>query len=54
VHITDRIVRELEKGVRPSHQPWSAGHMDGRVVPPTRHNGVAYRGVNVGGLLLLR
>jgi antirestriction protein ArdC len=45
--ITDRIVSELEKGVRPWHQPSSAGHMDGRVVLPLRHNGVAYRGVNV-------
>jgi antirestriction protein ArdC len=45
--ITDRIVRELENGVRPWHQPWNASHMDGRVVLPLRHNGVAYRGVNV-------
>jgi antirestriction protein ArdC len=45
--ITDRIVRQLESGVRPWHQPWSAGHMDGRVHLPMRHNGVAYRGVNV-------
>jgi antirestriction protein ArdC len=45
--ITDRIVAELEKGVRPWHQPWSASHMDGRVTLPLRHNGVAYRGVNI-------
>jgi antirestriction protein ArdC len=45
--ITDRIVRELENGVRPWLQPWSADHMDGRVILPLRHNGVAYRGVNV-------
>lgn len=45
--ITDQIVSELEKGVRPWHQPWNAGHMDGRVALPLRHNGVAYRGVNV-------
>ena len=45
--ITDQIVADLEKGVRPWHQPWSAGHMDGRVVLPLRHNGIAYRGVNV-------
>jgi antirestriction protein ArdC len=45
--ITDQIVAALEKGVRPWHQPWSATRMDGRVVPPLRHNGVAYRGVNV-------
>ena len=45
--ITDQIVSELEKGVRPWHQPWNAGHMEGRVALPLRHNGVAYRGVNV-------
>jgi antirestriction protein ArdC len=45
--ITSQIVSELEKGVRPWHQPWNAGHMEGRVALPLRHNGVAYRGVNV-------
>jgi len=45
--ITDQIVSELEKGVRPWHQPWNAGHMEGRVALPLRHNGVSYRGVNV-------
>lgn len=45
--ITDQIVRALEDGVRPWHQPWSAAHMEGRVALPLRHSGVAYRGVNV-------
>ena len=45
--ITDRIVRQLEQGVRPWHQPWSAGHLEGRISLPLRHNGVPYRGVNV-------
>jgi antirestriction protein ArdC len=45
--ITDQIVSELAKGVRPWQKPWSAGHMDGRVVLPLRHNGIAYRGVNI-------
>jgi len=45
--ITDQIVQALEKGVRPWHQPWNAAHMEGRVALPLRHNGVAYRGVNV-------
>src|SRR5437016_3663456 len=45
--ITDQIVSELEKGARPWHQPWSAEHMEGRVMLPLRHNGIAYRGVNV-------
>jgi hypothetical protein len=45
--ITDQIVQALEQGVRPWHQPWNAAHMEGRVALPLRHNGVAYRGVNV-------
>ena len=45
--ITDQIVSELEKGVRPWHKPWSAAHMDGRVSLPLRHNGIPYRGVNI-------
>ena len=45
--ITDRIVGDLEKGVRPWHQPWNAAHTEGRVILPLRHNGVAYRGVNI-------
>jgi antirestriction protein ArdC len=45
--ITDKIVHQLEQGVRPWHQPWSAGHLEGRISLPLRHNGVPYRGVNV-------
>jgi antirestriction protein ArdC len=45
--ITDQIVAELEKGVRPWQRPWSASHMEGRVLLPLRHNGVGYRGVNI-------
>jgi antirestriction protein ArdC len=45
--LTDQIVRELEKGVRPWMKPWSSDHMQGRVSLPLRHNGVAYRGVNI-------
>ncbi|MBS0248409.1 MAG: ArdC family protein [Proteobacteria bacterium] len=45
--ITGKIVQQLEQGVRPWLKPRSAGHMAGHVVLPLRHNGVAYRGVNV-------
>lgn len=45
--ITDQIVNQLEQGVRPWQRPWDASHMEGRVVLPRRHNGMAYRGVNV-------
>lgn len=45
--ITDRIVADLEKGVRPWVQPWSAGNATGRITRPLRHNGEPYTGMNV-------
>lgn len=44
--ITDRIVAELEKGVRPWVQPWSSGSRQGRIIRPLRHNGQPYQGIN--------
>lgn len=45
--ITDRIVAQLEEGVRPWVQPWSAGNTAGRITRPLRHNGEPYSGMNV-------
>ncbi len=45
--ITDRIVADLEKGVRPWMQPWRASNAIGRVTRPLRHNGLPYSGMNV-------
>jgi hypothetical protein len=45
--ITDKIVADLDKGVRPWMRPWSAGNTDGRIVRPLRHNGIPYKGINV-------
>ncbi|RVD57464.1 DUF1738 domain-containing protein [Mesorhizobium sp. M2D.F.Ca.ET.185.01.1.1] len=45
--ITDRIVAELEKGVRPWMQPWHSSNAIGRVTRPLRHNGLPYNGMNV-------
>jgi antirestriction protein ArdC len=45
--ITDRIVEDLHKGVRPWMQPWRAGNAIGRVTRPLRHNGLPYNGMNV-------
>lgn len=45
--ITDRIVVELEKGVRPWMQPWHSSNVTGRVTRPVRHNGLPYSGMNV-------
>jgi antirestriction protein ArdC len=45
--ITDRIVADLETGVRPWIKPWSGGNGTGRVSRPRRHNGEPYQGINV-------
>jgi antirestriction protein ArdC len=37
--ITDRIVADLEKGVRPWVQPWGSRNASGRVTRPLRHDG---------------
>jgi antirestriction protein ArdC len=45
--ITERIVADLEKGVRPWIQPWSAANATGRITRPLRHTGEPYSGMNV-------
>jgi antirestriction protein ArdC len=45
--ITNTIVADLEKGVRPWLKPWNAAHTDGRIARPLRHNGLPYSGINI-------
>jgi len=45
--VTDKIIAELEKGVRPWSKPWNGEHIAGRITRPLRSNGVPYRGINV-------
>jgi antirestriction protein ArdC len=45
--VTDRIIADLEKGVRSWLKPWNAQHQAGSVSRPLRHNGTPYRGMNV-------
>ena len=45
--ITDKIIADLEQGVRPWHRPWNAEHLAGRITRPLRHNGIPYQGINV-------
>jgi len=42
--VTDRIIADLEAGVRPWTRPWADG---GLGVRPLRHDGQSYHGVNV-------
>ena len=45
--VTDHIIAELEKGVCPWVQPWTARHAAGEVSRPQRFNGIPYQGINV-------
>lgn len=45
--VTNRIIADLEKGVRTWQKPWDAEHPAGSITRPLRHNGVPYRGMNV-------
>ncbi|MEJ8472848.1 ArdC family protein [Roseibium algae] len=45
--VTDKIIADLEKGELTWLKPWSAGHAEGRITRPMRHNGLPYSGINV-------
>jgi antirestriction protein ArdC len=45
--VTERIISDLEQGVRTWLKPWSAEHAAGRISRPLRHNGTPYRGMNI-------
>ncbi|UTP40912.1 zincin-like metallopeptidase domain-containing protein [Phenylobacterium sp. LH3H17] len=45
--VTDAILADLERGVRPWTKPWSAEHLAGAVSRPLRHNLQPYSGINV-------
>ena len=47
--VTDRIVEDLSRGVRPWAKPWTApaGQERARITLPLRGNGTPYRGINV-------
>jgi antirestriction protein ArdC len=45
--VTNAIIADLEKGIRPWHRPWNAEHAAGRINRPLRSNGQPYKGINV-------
>jgi antirestriction protein ArdC len=45
--VTNAIIEQLEKGVRPWQKPWTVGNPGGGVSLPLRANGKPYRGINV-------
>jgi antirestriction protein ArdC len=45
--VTDKIIADLEQGVRTWMRPWSTERPAGASRRPLRHNGTPYRGINV-------
>jgi antirestriction protein ArdC len=45
--VTEKIIQDIENGVRPWMKPWNAEHAAGRITRPLRFNGQPYRGINV-------
>jgi len=45
--VTNRIIADLEEGVRPWLKPWNAPHPAGSISRPLPHHGTPYRGVNI-------
>src|SRR5258708_10146888 len=45
--VTDKIIADLEQGVRTWMKPWNAGNTAGRITRPLRHNGIPYSGINI-------
>ena len=45
--ITDKIIADLEQGVRTWMKPWNAGNTAGRITRPLRHKGLPYSGINI-------
>lgn len=44
-HVTDTIIAQIEAGTAPWRKPWTGGAGDAGF--PMRHNGEAYKGINV-------
>jgi antirestriction protein ArdC len=45
--VTDKIIADLEQGVRTWMKPWNAVNTAGRIIRPLRHNGMPYSGINI-------
>lgn len=45
--ITNKIIADLEQGIRTWMKPFNVEHAAERITRPLRHNGIAYKGINV-------
>ena len=46
-HITNKIIADLEAGVRTWMKPWNAEHAAERITRPLRFNRIPYQGINI-------
>src|SRR4051795_6158095 len=52
--ITNRIVADLEQGVRPWCKPWGGDQLGARITRPRRANGKPYSGINSALIMVVR
>jgi antirestriction protein ArdC len=45
--VTDTIIRQLESGTVPWHQPWTGGNTTALQIPQNKTTGKQYRGINI-------
>src|SRR6202035_5697866 len=45
--VTNKIIADLEQGVRPWSKPWNTGGGDARITKPLRSNAIPYKGINI-------
>lgn len=45
--VTNKIIADLEQGIRTWLKPWNADHLAGHIAKPQRHNGEYYQGLNI-------
>jgi len=45
--VTERVITDLEQGVRTWMKPWHVKHTAGKISIPLRYNGMPYRGMNI-------
>ena len=45
--VTAKIIADLEAGTPTWQKPWSTDNLASRITRPLRHNGIAYRGLNI-------
>ena len=45
--VTNKIIADLEDGIRTWNKPWNSDHLAGNITRPIRHNDEPYNGMNI-------